>query len=103
MNARMVTMEVALTDVPIPMEATSVRVDVVINSRGKVNHLEVELVVWSTLMLEGSVKVDYYFNMLLPACLASFLVQSLVTRRNLQVLQCSMKYYKSIIKKIAAP
>ena len=45
MNVRMVTMEVALTDVPIPMEATSVRVDVVMNSRGKVNHLEVELVV----------------------------------------------------------
>ena len=45
MNARMVTMEVALTDVPTPVEATSVHVEVVMNSRGKMKHLEVELMV----------------------------------------------------------
>ena len=72
-------MEVAPTNVPIPMEATSVHAEVAMNSGGKMKHLEVELVVWSTLMLEGSVKVDYYFNMLFPACLASFLFQSLVS------------------------
>ena len=37
------------------------------------------------------VNIDYYFNMLFPACLASFLFPSLVTRKNLQVLQSSMK------------
>ena len=79
MNARMVTMEVAPTNVPILVEATSVHAEVAMNSGGKMKHLEVELVVWSTLMLEGSVKVDYYFNMLFPACLASFLFQSLVS------------------------
>ena len=45
MNVRMVTMEVALTNVPIPVEATSVHADVVMNSRGKMKHLEVELMV----------------------------------------------------------
>ena len=45
MNVRMVTMEVAPTNVPIPVEATSVHVKVVMNSRGKMKHLEVELMV----------------------------------------------------------
>ena len=45
MNARMVTMEVAPTNVPIPTEATSVHADVVMNFGGKMKHLEVELVV----------------------------------------------------------
>ena len=45
MNVRMVTMEVAPTNVPIPVEATSVHADVATNSRGKMKHLEVELVV----------------------------------------------------------
>ena len=45
MNVRMVTMEVAPTNVPIPMEATSAYADMVMNSRGKMKHLEVELVV----------------------------------------------------------
>ena len=45
MNVRMGTMEVALTNVPIPVEATSVHADVAMNSRGKMKHLEVELVV----------------------------------------------------------
>ena len=45
MNVRMVTMEVAPTNVPIPVEATSVHADVAMNSRGKMKHLEVELVV----------------------------------------------------------
>ena len=45
MNARMVTMEVALTNVPIPMEATSVHADVVMNSKEKVVRLGV--MVWS--------------------------------------------------------
>ena len=45
MNARMGTMEVALTNVPIPMEATSVHADVAMNFGGKMEHLEVELVV----------------------------------------------------------
>ena len=60
MNVRMVTMEVALTNVPIPMEATSVHADVVMNFGGKMGHQEVELVVWlwtQLLMLEGPVKV----------------------------------------------
>ena len=43
-NAKMVTMEVALTNVPIPMEATSVHADMAMNSREKTKHLEV--VVW---------------------------------------------------------
>ena len=53
-------MEVALTDVPIPVEATSVHADVVMNSGEKMEHQEVELVVWlwtQPLMLEGPVKV----------------------------------------------
>ena len=45
MNARMVTMEVALTNVPIPMEATNAHADVVMNSREKMKHLEVEMMV----------------------------------------------------------
>ena len=60
MNVRMVTMEVALTDVPIPVEAISVHADVVMNSGEKMEHQEVELVVWlwtQLLMLEGPVKV----------------------------------------------
>ena len=60
MNVRMVTMEVALTDVPIPVEATSVHADVVMNFGEKMKHLEVELVVWlwtQLLMLEDPVKV----------------------------------------------
>ena len=60
MNVRMVTMEVALTDVPIPVEATSVHADVVMNSGEKMEHQKVELVVWlwtQLLMLEGPVKV----------------------------------------------
>ena len=60
MNVRMVTMEVALTDVPIPVEATSVHADVVMNFGGKMEHQEVELVVWlwtQLLMLEDCVKV----------------------------------------------
>ena len=40
-------MEAALINVPIPLEATSVHADVAMNSRGKMEHLEVELVVWS--------------------------------------------------------
>ena len=53
-------MEVALTDVPIPVEATSVHADVAMNSRGKTEPLEVELVMWlwtQVLMSEGPVKV----------------------------------------------
>ena len=38
MNVRMVTMEVALTDVPIPVEATSVHADVVMNFGEKMEH-----------------------------------------------------------------
>ena len=60
MNVRMVTMEVAPTNVPIPVEATSVHVEVAMNFRGKMKHLEVELVVWlwtQLLMLEDPVKV----------------------------------------------
>ena len=38
-------MEVALTDVPIPVEAISVHVNVVMNSREKMEHQEV--VVWT--------------------------------------------------------
>ena len=45
MNARMVTMEDALTSVPILVEVTSVYADVAMNSRGKVEPLEV--VVWT--------------------------------------------------------
>ena len=45
MNARMVTMEVALTNVPIPMEATSVHADMVMNFGGKMVRLGV--MVWS--------------------------------------------------------
>ena len=45
MNVRMVTMEVAPTNVPIPVEATSVHADVAMNFGGKMKHLEVELVV----------------------------------------------------------
>ena len=99
-NVRMVTMEAALINVPIPLEATSVHADVAMNSRGKMEHQEVELVVWSwtkILMLEESVKVDYYFNMLFSVWLASFLFPSLVTSRNLRVLQSSMKDYQSIL------
>ena len=40
-------MEVVLTSVPIPVEATSVHVDVAMNFRGKTEPLKVELVVWS--------------------------------------------------------
>ena len=45
-------MEVALTNVPIPVEVTSVHADVVMNFGGKMKHLEVEnleveLVVWT--------------------------------------------------------
>ena len=40
-------MEVVLTSVPIPVEATSVHADVAMNSRVKMEHQEVELVVWS--------------------------------------------------------
>ena len=47
MNARMVTMEVVLTSVPIPVEATSVHADVAMNFRGKMEHQEVELVMWT--------------------------------------------------------
>ena len=43
MNVRMVTMEVAPTDVPIPMEATSVHADMVMNFGGKMKHLAVEV------------------------------------------------------------
>ena len=60
MNVRMVTVEVALTDVPIPVEVTSVHADVAMNSRGKMKPLEVELVMWlwtKVLMPEGPVKV----------------------------------------------
>ena len=45
MNARMVTMEVAPTNVPTPMEATSVHADVATNSKEKVVRLGV--IVWS--------------------------------------------------------
>ena len=45
MNARMVTMEDALTNVLILVEVTSVHADVAMNSRGKVEPLEV--VVWT--------------------------------------------------------
>ena len=45
MNARMVTMEAALTNVPIPMEATSAHAHVVMNSKEKVVKLGV--IVWS--------------------------------------------------------
>jgi len=45
MNARMVTMEVAPTNVPITVEATSVHVDVVMNFGGKMKHQEVEMMV----------------------------------------------------------
>ena len=53
-------MEVALTSVPIPVEVTSVHADVVMNSRGKMELQEVELVMWlwtQVLMPEGPVKV----------------------------------------------
>ena len=40
-------MEVALTSVPIPVEATSVHADVAMNFGEKMEPLEVELVVWS--------------------------------------------------------
>ena len=40
-------MEIVLTSVPIPVEATSVHADVAMNSRVKMEHQEVELVVWS--------------------------------------------------------
>ena len=71
-------MEVVLTSVPIHMEATCVHADVAMNSRGKMEPLEVELVVvWSqtkTLMLEDSVKVDYYFVSSVPSILVSKLI-----------------------------
>ena len=38
-------MEVALTSVPIPMEATSVYANMAMNSRAKMEPLEMELVV----------------------------------------------------------
>ena len=67
-------MEVVLTSVPIPVEATSVHADMAMNFREK---MEVELVVWSwtkTLMLEDSVKVDYYFVSSVPSILISKLI-----------------------------
>ena len=53
-------MEVALTDVPIPVEATSVPADVAMNFGEKMELLEVELVMWlwtQVLMPESPVKV----------------------------------------------
>ena len=68
MNARMITMEVALTDVPIPVEATSVHADVATNFREKMEHQEAELVVWlwtQVLMPEGPVKVICYTTLIM--------------------------------------
>ena len=66
MNARMVTVEVVLISVPIPMEATSVHADVAMNFGGKMEHQEVEMVVWTrqriqSLMLDDPVKVHILF------------------------------------------
>ena len=47
MNARMVTVEVVLISVPTPVEATSVHADVAMNFGGKMEHQEVEMVVWT--------------------------------------------------------
>ena len=53
-------MEVALTDVPIPVEATSVHASVAMNFGEKMELQEVELAMWlwtQVLMPEGPVKV----------------------------------------------
>ena len=60
-------MEVALTDVPIPVEATSVHADVAMNSR-EMEHLEVELEVWlwtQSLMLDDPVKVLLFYTQII--------------------------------------
>ena len=95
MNARMVTMEVALTYVPIPVAATSVHANAAMNFRGKMKPLEVELVVWTqqciqSLMLDDPVKVHTFF-----CCSIELLISQLMhTYNNLTNYHTKEKMYK---------
>ena len=95
MNVRMVTMEVVLTSVPIPVEATSVHADVAMNSRGKMEPLEVELVVVTrqciqSLMLDDPVKVHIFFY----SSIELLIFQPMHTYSNLTSYHTKEKMYK---------